>query len=214
MPDRKKTASDEVLLSSSQIGCCGLYHECSTSMHCIANPDTASRCIYRKTLESGISYYGKTAASFDAARYDRLVQAFQSLSDPDRQAFSQLIYSFVLKKRLAERILFYLSDIPEHLISSGLIITDTDPYDILQSFNYRYLKSRIPSLPVSKEAGILKLCNDHPDFVAVETSRFVYVRLPEPFNLYDELLRDFFPKNFSFSLSFPEKNEECFVQQR
>lgn len=63
MPDRKKTASDEVLLSSSQIGCCGLYHECSTSMHCIANPDTASRCIYRKTLESGISYYGKTAAS-------------------------------------------------------------------------------------------------------------------------------------------------------
>ena len=212
MPAVDKSLPD--VQQTDLIGCCGFYNRCSAVLHCVADSETASRCIYRKTLESGVSYYGKTAVSFNAKDYNRLLSAYQSLSDSDREAFSQIIYAFVLKKRLAKKILFYLSDVPDCLVDSNLILIDTDPSEILQSFNYRYLQSQISKLPRTKESGIQKLCTDYPDFVSAETSRFVYVSLPESFNLYDELFQNVFPKNFVFTLSFPEDNEICFVQQR
>lgn len=198
------------------IGCCGFYNRCSAVLHCVADSETASRCIYRKTLESGVSYYGKTAVSFNAKDYNRLLSAYDSLPELERNAFAQLIYAFVYRKRLSRRFLLYSSSVPALLESSGLVLVNRDPYTILQEFSFRYLQEHarklVPSLKIGtvKEAGIQKLIEKRPDFVSAETNRFVFVSLPESIDLYDELFFHHKIGNLNFSLVFPKNTEPCF----
>ncbi len=88
--------------SSSVLGCCSKYRECSQAGKCIQTDEYYKQCAYRKNLENGQIFYSKKSIFFNQERYDYLAEYYRNLDDEKRDAFNELLDYFFSKKRGVE----------------------------------------------------------------------------------------------------------------
>lgn len=139
--------------ASDAFGCCSRYRQCSDVGKCLIPEENYSvNCLYRKSLESGIIFYGKNSKNFDPLVYDRFVSAYQALSVFDQEALCSVLTYFFVEKANTTRELFY--DCPElfALADSGFFELHTQPRAILEKYKDKPLREKCKSiLPVVAE---------------------------------------------------------------
>lgn len=102
MPSLQNTVS--LTNNPDTFGCCSRYLECSAAHACLI-PDTelSSGCLYRRNLESGKTFFGKSADGFSSTEYIELLQRIDALSTAGRQAFNWLLIDFCEYHRATSR---------------------------------------------------------------------------------------------------------------
>lgn len=144
--------SNSDIISSDSFGCCSRYRQCSAEMKClIADRQYSAHCIYRKQLEAGVSYYGKTASDFVNDDYSRFKNTVSALSADTSAYYHSLLTHFLRTKRgIARELLYKCSQLCE-LENLGLI-------SITKAHSYVLSRYRIKSL--------LSLIKHDPDLLA------------------------------------------------
>ena len=73
-------------------GCCSRYRACSSAHHClIPDLDYSVHCSYRKNLEAGRTFYGKSADGFSMAEYTEFKRRVNMLSSSARSTLDNIL---------------------------------------------------------------------------------------------------------------------------
>lgn len=114
-------------------GCCSRYRACSSAHHClIPDLDYSVHCSYRKNLEAGRTFYGKSADGFSMAEYTEFKRRVNMLSSSARSTLDNILINLCEYNRGVRRTIVRKSCISD-LQALGL-------------FHFQPLQSAFPRL--------------------------------------------------------------------
>lgn len=214
---------------------CFQFRQCSEQGKCLRSDADSLNCFYRKNLEQGLIFYGKTATGFDMKTYEKLSEIYSGLSVSERDELNCLIIYF---EKHRSSTLWYKSAELVKLENLGLIHCSISPKFVLQLCTLSFLKTLLDADTAEllkeqikerennknariKKTDIIDRLVDNPSSACEAfINKFAYVSFPNELHRYIfELFHDFIvgsEKKYQNKIieRLPQKCEQNFIKSK
>lgn len=96
---------DTLNKGDATFGCCDKYKQCSIEGKCLQSTEVGERCLYKYKLEKGEIFYSKKSPKFSQEKYDYIESWYKALSAEEREAFGEIVCTFMRLRRCAAHVL-------------------------------------------------------------------------------------------------------------